>query len=350
MRIAHVINTLAGAGAERVALDVFECFKDYEQEFIIAKNIIDYKVDFRPKILFDFKKKPFYMPAFLYEKLLLKKLSEVLKGFDVVISHLRDMNTRLCLLKKQNILKAKLVIVEHVTKEYYSEKELKAVKNVYKYGDVAVGVSEKVAKNLEEYGAKSIVVIENAIDSEKIRNLSLEEDIRYSKFTFLSVGRLSEDKDYKTLLKAFNIANLEAELIIIGEGSKKKELLNLSKSLKIEDKVKFLGFKENPFPYVRACDVFVSSSKREAFPMAILEAMALGKVVVCTDVVPFAKDGFNALVVPKEDEKAIAEALVKIYKDKSLRNTLAQNAFLFSQSYSKSRFCEKYKNMLHQLA
>jgi len=64
MKIAHVINTLAGAGAERVALDVFDCLKGYDQEFIVAKNIIDYEIDFRPKILFNIKKKPFYIPAF----------------------------------------------------------------------------------------------------------------------------------------------------------------------------------------------------------------------------------------------------------------------------------------------
>jgi N-acetylgalactosamine-N,N'-diacetylbacillosaminyl-diphospho-undecaprenol 4-alpha-N-acetylgalactosaminyltransferase len=349
MKIAHVINTLAGAGAERVALDVFDCLKGYDQEFIVAKNIIDYNIDFEPNILYNKRKKPFYIPAFIYEKILLNKLSKALKDFDVIISHLRDMNTRLCLLKSKNLIKAKLIIVEHVTKELYSKKEIKYIKSLYKYADIGVGVSEKVVKDLEEYGVKKTVLIENAIDHDKIKTLSLEEDITFDKFSFLSVGRLSEDKDYPTLLKAFKIANVDAHLFIIGEGSKKQELLNLSKSLRIEDKVKFLGFKKNPFPYVRACDVFVSSSKRESFSMVVLEAMGLGKAVICTDVVPFAKDGFNALVVQKEDEEALSKALIKIYQNKNLRDSLSQNAFLFSQSYSKSYFCEKYKNIITML-
>ena len=349
MKIAHVINTLSGGGAERVALDIFDCFKEYEQEFIIAKNVINYDIDFKPNILFDIKKKPFYMPAFLYEKMLLDRLSTVLKGFDVVISHLRDMNTRLCALKKEGLIKSKLVLIEHVPKEVYSDKELKKIKSLYKYSDIAVAVSSKVAKDLESYGAKNITIIENAIDHDRIKMLSLEEDMKFEKFSFLSIGRLSEDKDYNTLFRAFKIADLDAELFIIGEGSKKEELLNLSKSLKIENKVKFLGFKKNPFPYLRACDVFVSSSKREAFPMVVLEAMGLGKPIVCTDVVPFAKDGFNALVVPKEDEEALSKALVKIYQDKDVRDILSKNAFSFSQYYSKSSFCEKYKNILTML-
>jgi Glycosyl transferases group 1. len=82
-----------------------------------------------------------------------------------------------------------------------------------------VGVSEKVVKDLEEYEVKKTVLIENAIDHDKIKALSLEEDITFDKFSFLSVGRLSEDKDYPTLLKAFKIANVDAHLFIIGEGS-----------------------------------------------------------------------------------------------------------------------------------
>jgi Glycosyltransferase len=132
------------------------------------------------------------------------------------------MNTRLCLLKSKNLIKAKLIIVEHVTKEYYSKKEIKYIKSLYKYADIGVGVSEKVVKDLEEYGVKKTALIENAIDHDKIKTLSLEEDITFDKFSFLSVGRLSEDKDYPTLLKAFKIANVDANLFIIGEGSKKK--------------------------------------------------------------------------------------------------------------------------------
>ena len=348
MKIAHVINTLAGAGAERVALDVYNCLKEHDQSFIVGKNIVDYNIDFEPNILYNKRKKPFYMPAFIYEKILLNKLSKALKDFDVIISHLRDMNTRLCLLKSKNLIKAKLIIVEHVPKELYSKKEIKAIKNLYKYADIGVGVSEKVVKDLEEYGVKKTVLIENAIDHDKIKALSLEEDITFDKFSFLSVGRLSEDKDYPTLLKAFKIANIDAHLFIIGEGSKKEELLNLSKSLKIEDKVKFLGFKKNPFPYVRACDVFVSSSKREAFPMVVLEAMGLGKAVVCTDVVPFAKDGFNALVVPKENPEDLSKAMKNLYENNALKGALSKNAYESSFSYSKERFCNKYKKCISQ--
>lgn len=348
MKIAHVINTLAGAGAERVALDVYNCLKEHDQSFIVGKNIVDYNIDFEPNILYNKRKKPFYMPAFIYEKILLNKLSKALKDFDVIISHLRDMNTRLCLLKSKNLIKAKLIIVEHVPKELYSKKEIKAIKNLYKYADIGVGVSEKVVKDLEEYGVKKTVLIENAIDHDKIKALSLEEDITFDKFSFLSVGRLSEDKDYPTLLKAFKIANIDAHLFIIGEGSKKEELLNLSKSLKIEDKVKFLGFKKNPFPYVRACDVFVSSSKREAFPMVVLEAMGLGKAVVCTDVVPFAKDGFNALVVQKENPEDLSKAMKNLYENNALKGALSKNAYESSFSYSKERFCNKYKKCISQ--
>lgn len=348
-KIAHVINTLAGGGSERVAIDIFECVDknpEIYQKFFIAKNIVKMVVNLEPIIFYNFTKKPFYLPSFIYERDLLKKLQNSLDDFDVVISHLRDMNTRLCLLKKENRFKKKLIIVEHVTKELYSKKELNLVKNLYKYADLAIAVSDKVKNDLEMYGAKNIVVIENCVDIDRVNSLANEKDIKFDKFSIVSVGRLSEDKDFDTLIKAFNLAGIDAKLYILGEGSKKKYLMSLVSELGIEEKVSFLGFHENPFPFVKAADVFVSSSKREAFPLAVLEAMVLGKAVVCTDVIPFAKDGYNSIVVKPGDIESMALALRKLYFDKVLRENLSKNALESAKRYNKDIFCKKYKDII----
>jgi Glycosyltransferase len=80
--------------------------------------------------------------------------------------------------------------------------------------------------------------------------------------------------------------------------------------------------------------------------MVVLEAMALGKAVVCTDVVPFAKDGFNALVVPKENPEDLSKAMKNLYENKALKEALSKNAYESSFSYSKERFCNKYKECI----
>lgn len=345
MRIANIINTLAGGGAERVSIGVYNCLKKfhYHQEFIIAKNIIDYKIDFEPKILFNIKKKPIYMPAFWYENRLLKKLENTLKGFDITISHLRDMNTRLCFLKSQNRLNSKLMIVEHVRKFSYSKKEIDLISNLYKYADVCVGVSNEVVSDLQSYGAKNTILIENFVDIENIKFLARKENIKLEGFSFLSMGRLSEDKDFETLIKAFKMANLkDGKLYILGEGSKKQKLETLIRNLNLSESIALLGFKENPFVYIKACSCYITSSIRESFSLATLEAMALGKPIISTNIIPFAKDFENALTIPIKNPQKMAEAMIKIYNDKQLREKLSKNAVETAKIYSFDNFCNKY--------
>lgn len=220
------------------------------------------------------------------------------------------------------------------------------MKSLYKYADLAIAVSDKVKNDLETYGVKNIVVIENCVDIDKINNLANKKDINFDEFSIVSVGRLSEDKDYDTLISAFNLADIDAKLYILGDGSKKKHLMSLVRKLGIEEKVSFLGFYENPFPFVKAADIFVSSSKRESFHLAVLEAMALGKAVVCTNVTPFAKDGYNSIVVKPGDVESMALALRKLYFDKTLRENLSKNALESVKMYNKDVFCKKYKNIV----
>jgi Glycosyltransferase len=346
LKIAHVVNTLSGGGAERVAVSVYNCLKEkYKNAFIIAKNIVKLNVDFKPTIIFN-KKPP--LPSFLYEKLLLYKLKEVLKDFDVVISHLRDMNTRLSYLKSKNLLRPKLIIVEHVTKEYYSEKEKRIIKKYYKYADLIVAVSDKVRDDLMEHfnlEPNKIQVIYNGVDIESVVKLSNAFQTTLNKPCIVSAGRLSIDKDFETLIKGVYHSNTKPFLYVLGEGSKRKDLENLIKSLKLEDKVFLVGFIENPFPYIKNCDIYITSSIRESFSMSTLEAMALGKPVISTDVVPFAKDNFNSLVFKPKDYTTLANHIDKLLSNEKLREFLSKNAHETAKELSIDSMCREYKNL-----
>jgi len=150
---------------------------------------------------------------------------------------------------------------------------------------VIVAVSEKVRQDLEFYGIEKnkIVVIENGIDINQINEKAKKEIINFDKFTLISAGRLSDDKGFDTLIKAFSLVNKKiqnSQLIILGEGSKRKDLERLISKLNLTEKVKLAGLKENPFPYIKAADIYITSSRRESFSFSTLEAMALAKPVV----------------------------------------------------------------------
>ncbi|WP_162273497.1 glycosyltransferase [Ectothiorhodospira magna] len=101
----------------------------------------------------------------------------------------------------------------------------------------------------------------------------------------LGVGNLHRVKDFATLIRALALVRAQqpARLILLGDGHLREELLSLARDLGVAEAVDLPGFVENPYPFLRAAQVFVLSSLREGSPNALTEALALGTPVVATD-------------------------------------------------------------------
>jgi len=107
------------------------------------------------------------------------------------------------------------------------------------------------------------------------------------KKTFLTMGRMSVEKDHAKLLQAFKgIVNThsDARLVILGDGPLRHELEVLIESLELKPFVCLAGQRSNPFPALKACDCFILPSNHEGQPMVLLEAMALHKPIVATNI------------------------------------------------------------------
>ena len=132
----------------------------------------------------------------------------------------------------------------------------------------------------------------------------------------LGVGRLTEQKDFPTLLRAFaEVAKQrDARLIILGEGQLREALLEQARQLGIADKVAFPGFSDNPWAWMRRAAVFVLSSRWEGSPNTLTEALALGIPVVSTDCPSGPRELLNggklAPLVPMGDITALSEAIL----------------------------------------
>lgn len=133
----------------------------------------------------------------------------------------------------------------------------------------------------------------------------------------LAVGRLTRQKDFPTLLRAF--AHLSAQrdcrLIVLGEGEDRPALTRLAGELGIEADVDLPGFVANPYGHMAAADLFVLSSAWEGSPNALTEAMALGVPVVSTDCRSGPREvldgGRLAPLVPVGDARALAAAMAR---------------------------------------
>jgi len=149
---------------------------------------------------------------------------------------------------------------------------------------------------------------------------------RYGPRLVLAVGRLTAYKGFEYLVRA--MADVDARLLIVGEGPCRRMLEHLISTLRLRDRVTLLGAVADVAPYYEACDLFVlpSVSRNEAFGLVQLEAMAAGKPVVNTAIgsgVAYAcPPGLSGLAVPPADPAALAAAIRQLLADPELRRTL----------------------------
>jgi glycosyltransferase involved in cell wall biosynthesis len=162
----------------------------------------------------------------------------------------------------------------------------------FPWAEAIVPVSEGVGDDLIHLGipAEQVKVIHNPIVTPALFSQA-SEAIEHPWLTtghvplLVAVGRLTQQKDFATLLQAFAKARAirPMKLIILGEGELRSELEDLTKQLDLQEHVSLPGFVTNPFAYVARADLFVLSSLFEGLPTVLIEAMAMGTPVVATD-------------------------------------------------------------------
>lgn len=148
-----------------------------------------------------------------------------------------------------------------------------------------------------------------------------------------SVGRLVEQKDYPTQLRAFALAaraDPRLRMVLAGDGPLRGAIETHAAELGITDRLVLLGHWVRVPALLKALDVFVLASKFEPYGVALLEAKCAGSAIVATAVNEIPKlleDGVTGLVVPAESPEAMARAFLRMAQDAALRRSLAAAAF-----------------------
>jgi len=165
----------------------------------------------------------------------------------------------------------------------------------------------------------------------------------------LAVGRLDAVKSYDVLIRAFKnvISQVEARLIILGEGDQRDMLASLVQELDLTDFVDMPGFTGNPYAYMKNADLLALSSKNEGLPTVIIEAMACGCPVVSTDcpVGPseILQNGEYGTLVPVGDSEALGQAMIEaLQQDHDIRK-LQQRAEYFSEDKIIDEYLELFQ-------
>lgn len=171
------------------------------------------------------------------------------------------------------------------------------------------------------------------------------------------VANLSPSKNHKCFLSAASIILKEipsSRFLIVGDGPQREELKGFATELGIRERVVFAGIKYNLSEIISLMDIVVLSSIREGLPSSILEAMAMSKPLVVTNVGGNAEavvNGRTGFVVASNNPSAIARAAIKILKDKGLAEKMGQEGRKRVEKYfSSGRMVKKtetlYENLL----
>jgi len=195
---------------------------------------------------------------------------------------------------------------------------------LYPMADVVIAVSEGVATDLVEITGlprERIQVIRNPAVSGGMFRLA-QEPVDHPWYQdpstpiITGIGRLTRQKDFPTLIRAFSrVRSLRpCRLMILGEGRDRAMLSELARSLGVAEDVALPGFVVNPYPFLRRASLFVLASLWEGSPTVLTEAMALGVPVVATDCPSgpreILRDGQIAPLVPMGDPEALAAAML----------------------------------------
>lgn len=269
------LKNLQGRGVQKVYLNLAKGFieKRYRVHLVIRENIIAFNTSFIDKL-------------YIFE-------NETTEQLDVLIFNLNNPILIANDVKyTQNLKNISPDHIYHTVHMLWSKRLFKQlrfkrwfeIKKLYRDKQV-IAVSEAVKYDLlyrMSIKPKSIDVIYDGFDIENIKKLGNEHK-RLTKPYILNIGALSREKNQKLLIETYAKLDTSLDLIIIGSGKLEKKLKELVIKLKLEERVHFLGFKSNPYPYIKNAKLLLLTSTNEGFHGVAVESLILDTPIVSSN-------------------------------------------------------------------
>jgi glycosyltransferase involved in cell wall biosynthesis len=231
--------------------------------------------------------------------------------------------------------------------------------------DRVTGVCEfsvRALSAVDGFRADRIEIVANGIDVTRYgthpdtgalrERLRLDPSRRY----VANVARFHPVKDHATLLRAFArvcTARADVDLLLVGDGPLRADLESMVGGFRIQDRVHFLGVRDDIPDILQAIDVFVLSSKSEAASITLLEAMASGTPVIATAVggnPAIVRDGVDGVLTPRGDAAALAAAMLDLIRDRDTAREMGRSAARrVRERYSLDQTIERYHEIYADL-
>ena len=190
----------------------------------------------------------------------------------------------------------------------------------------------------------------NFKEIKKLSKIKVKKIFNSNKIKLINVGRLTDQKDQLTILQAIKkCERKDIELVIIGKGKNENKLKNFCLENRLDKKVKFIGYKKNPFKYIKQADIFILSSLYEGSPNVLVEALFLKKYIISTDCPTGPREILNngefGELVKMNSPTQIAKLIDNFSKDKINKKKI-EKGFKSLRVFDYNLNCKKYLELI----
>ncbi len=364
IKILFYIDTLTGGGAEKVLRNLVNSM-DYDKFDITVQST--YKENVSGLLNKEISYKYCYKKRNTFSDIIFRAEAAAglvyplhIKGdYDIEVAYLEAASTKI--MAGSTNKKAKKLAWVHCNLEKNTDdinKYVAKTKDWYQKFDKVICVSENVLDSFRELfgNIPPSEIVYNTVDDNEITQKSaydLPNNIKKERLTLLAVGRLSPPKNYPRLLKATKELldeGFDFDLWILGEGDLRKEIENQIEDYNIKNRVKLLGFYDNPYPFIKTADISVCASDYEGLSTFVTESLILGKPVVTTDC-----GGMDELLGENEfgirsdvGDSAFTDALREFLSDPSAIAHYAEKAKIRGLDFSKDKLTSKTEDLFYK--
>ena len=266
---------------------------------------------------------------------------------DVIISTRTIHNYLVSKFAPKNIKKIGWEHNHHNNNKKYINALVKSCKGL----DYLVPVSKELEGFYHEYLGDKVINISNCIDKVPTKLSKLESK------NLIAVGRLSKEKGFDDMLKLFKKVSIKYpdwKLNIIGDGMEKNNLLDLSKELKLGDKVVFHGYQNKDYINNMLSDssIYLMTSHTECLPLVLIEAMSYG--IPCLSYTSaqganeIIDDNVNGYLIENRNEDEMIEKISILIENEKQRKRLGKKAKVKSKEYSGEVVLEKWSKLINK--
>ena len=229
------------------------------------------------------------------------------------------------------IFKTKIITRSNSFPDYWTKSNFKKYlfKKIYPLAEHNIVNSLQTKKDFLKYYKIKSTCIYNPLDIKKIKRLSKEKVpkiFQKNKLKIINIGRLSEEKDHMTLLKALCLLKkqISYKAVIMGRGNLENKIKKFIKENNLNKDVKLINYKSNPYPYIKQSDFLILTSLHEGLPNVLLEASVLKKFAISSNCISGPKEilsnGKGGALFKVGNYKELAKLIIFYNKNLNARN------------------------------